>query len=126
MALAWATALSCAQSQDTGGDRADTAGGTARAWKQMITGSWKLTAVDCQGPGSDCRRYEGSRILSFTRSGDLFVDGGKRGTYRVEGNLCILDAGSRSYEVMIIDIDPTRMITGEAFRKTTEILLKAD
>lgn len=124
MALAWAIALSCAGSQDTGGAGGDTAGGAAREWNRMIIGSWRLTAVDCQGPGSDCRRYEGSRTLRFAKNGELFVDGARRGTYRVEGNLCLLTAGSGSYEVTIVDVDPTRMITGEAFRNTTEIFLK--
>ena len=125
LVLAAVTALSCAQSQDTGGAGGDSVG-SAVEWGRLIKGSWRLTAVDCRGPGSDCRRYEAARVLRFAGNGDFFMDGSRRGTYRMEGNTCVLSSGSRTYRVTIIDIDASRMISGESFRATTEIFLKTD
>ncbi len=117
--------LGCAQHRD-GGSMTDTPSGTAGERNRMLAGSWKLAGVDCQGPGKNCRRYPGSRVFRFDRNGELFVDGTRRGTYRLAKDSCVIDAGDRSYHISILELDSSRLITGESFRRTTEIFQKSD
>lgn len=90
--------------------------------KQLLPGTWKIMAVKCDSTGSNCEQYTASRVFEFSANGELTVNGMKRGTFRLENRNCILNTGTRQYTVTIIQIGSYRMVTGEPYRNTTEVL----
>jgi hypothetical protein len=128
--LLWAVLIlftmmtACAETQDknSGGSGADNTGGGDN--KKLILGSWKLVAVHCDKEGNNCEWYTDRRVFQFSRNGDLVINDEKRGTYQVEGSACILDNGSKRYSINIIQLDSSKLMTGESYRSTTEIFKK--
>jgi hypothetical protein len=92
--------------------------------RKLLPGTWKITSVHCNSKGSNCENYNGTKIFRFDKGGELFVNNVNRGSYRLSGSSCILDAGSTQYNVTIIHIDTARLITGENGRTTTEIFTR--
>jgi hypothetical protein len=89
---------------------------------KLLPGTWKIIAVNCDPAGNNCEQYTPSRIFQFYPNGELFVNGTRRGTYSLENNTCTLDTGGKQYTVSIVQIGKSRMVTGESFRQTTEVL----
>jgi hypothetical protein len=90
--------------------------------ERLLPGTWKIMAVKCDSTGSNCEQYAPSRVFEFSANGELTVNGMKRGIFRLENRNCILDTGSKQYTVTIVQIGAYRMVTGEPYRNTTEVL----
>jgi hypothetical protein len=112
----------CSLSQEKTEQTTDTDAKASSETARLLPGTWKLVSVDCDTTGSNCRQYAASRIFKFSDSGELAVNGRKRGTYRLEDKNCILETENRQYTVTIVQIGTSRMVTGEPFRDTTEVL----
>lgn len=89
---------------------------------RLLPGTWKIVSVHCDSTGSKCTPYAANRVFEFSKNGELAVNGRKRGTYRLEDKNCILDTRSRQYTITVVQIGTSRMVTGEPFRDTTEVL----
>ncbi len=92
--------------------------------RKLLEGTWKITSVRCDSKGNNCETYQASRFLTYNKSGELFVNDVKCGSYRVSGNICIIDTGSKQYTVKIIYISNASLITGENHRTTTEKFIR--
>lgn len=108
--------------KDKSGTNSDAiSGGDTR---KLLVGTWKITSVRCDGKGNNCETYQATRFLTYDKSGELFVNDVKRGSYRVSGNICTIDTGRKQYNVKIIYISNASLITGESHRATTEKFLR--
>lgn len=122
--LSLALITSCAETQDKNSGRAAADRSTGVEYQNLILGRWKIVAIRCDREGNNCEWYTGRRVFHFSRNGDLAVNDIRRGTYRMEGPACILDTDSKRYTVNIIQLDSSKLITGESHRETTEIYKK--
>ncbi|HPN12090.1 MAG TPA: hypothetical protein PLA65_08515 [Spirochaetota bacterium] len=89
---------------------------------RLLPGTWKIISVNCDATGSNCNQYAASRVFSFSDNGEFTVNGRKRGRYRLEDKNCILVTENKQYTVTIVQIGTSRMVTGEPYRDTTEVL----
>lgn len=120
----FALITSCAATQNNNGGGTIPDRSESGDYPERILGRWKIVAVHCDSQGGNCEWYNGQRVFHFSRNGDLAVNDVRRGTYRLEGPVCILDTGNKRYRVNIIRLDPNKLITGESHRATTEIYNK--
>jgi len=111
----------CVLFQEKGGSNSGSEAISGGDPRELIVGTWKIASVHCDGRGENCEEYKATRFFTYGRSGELYVNDVKRGTYRMSGRSCILDTGTARYTVNIIHIDSTKLITGESHRTTTEI-----
>lgn len=122
--ITFAITLSCTGIQNKNGGGTSLSGPIHGDYQKLIIGTWKIVAVHCDSGGNDCEWYAGRRVFSFSRNGDFSLNDIRQGTYRIEGTVCILDTGSRKFDVNIVQLDSQKLVTGENHRKTTEIYKK--